>query len=233
MANNFTDLIGTVKNKWRIGLTGLLLSVVSGKLRVRNPGDSADGQLVASLLSASGDAIELNEDATSAGADWKFTIQRPVSGMGENRTVIFPTGLPIAGDALVVQSVAGGVIQLGHQTLAAGNDKPIQDTTSIVFGQSATTAMFTLPANALIKEVEIIIDTSFNGTPTLAVGIAGNTGKYVSATDLDLTQPIETGFALTPNKQAVGTTEAIIGSYSAGGATAGAARVIVTYVIPS
>lgn len=232
MASNFRDLVGVYSNKFKFGLQGLWLSVVSGKFRARNAADNADAPIVGSIIASSGDSLELNEDAAGSGADWKFTLQRPSSGMTQNLTLILPATVN-AGDALVVQSFAAGVIQLASQAVAAGNDKVAEDTTSIAHNQGTTTSLFTLPANALIKEIRVIVDTQFNGTPSLSVGIAGQTAKYMGATDNDLTAVAETSFAVTPNKTPVGTTEAIIATYSAGGASAGAARILVTYVIPS
>ena len=231
--NEYRSLAGTLFTKFRIGLTGLYLSVVSGKIRARNAADSADAPLVGSVIAASGDALELNEDATSAGADWKLTLQRSTTGMAEARTYIFPTALPTAGDALTVASVAAGVVQFNHSQIASGADKGVTDTTSIAFNQGSPTTMFTLPANAVVQEVKVVIDTAFTGAPTLSVGISGTTAKYLGSTDNDLTQAAGTSFSVSPNVVPVGSTEVIIATYAAGGAGAGAARLLVTYVVPS
>jgi hypothetical protein len=93
--------------------------------------------------------------------------------------------------------------------------------------------MFTLPANAVVSEIAVVVDTSFNGTPSLSVGITGTLSKYLSSTQVDLTQPATTTFEIQPGMASVGTTEAIIFTYAAGGASAGAARILVSYSIPS
>ena len=63
-----------------IASTAVRLKNVAGVLRFRNKADDADVAIVASKLSASGDVIELNEDAASSGADWPYTLQRPSTG---------------------------------------------------------------------------------------------------------------------------------------------------------
>jgi hypothetical protein len=93
--------------------------------------------------------------------------------------------------------------------------------------------MFTLPANAVLDRVSIIIDTAFDGAPTMSVGVSGTASKYVASTEVDLTATAETRFDIMCAKTANGSTEALIITYSAGGATAGAARVIVDYSIPA
>ena len=231
MAGRFLDVLGTTYNKIQIGIdsAALNLKAVSNKVRARNKADSADAPLVGSVIAASGDFLELNEDAANAGADFKFTLARPATGMTAPVTLTFPTTAGTAAQALTTDG--SGV--LSWVTVAAGNDKIVTDTTSVAFGSTSPTSMFTLPANAVISEVAVIVDTAFNGTPSLSVGIAGTTSKYLSSTQVDLTQPAMTAFEIQPGIASVGTTEALIFTYAAGGASAGAARVLVSYSIPS
>jgi hypothetical protein len=105
---------------------------------------------------------------------------------------------------------------------------------SFVFGSASPLAVCTLPANAILEEIKVIIDTPFTGgiTPaTLEVGIAGNTAKYVATTDINLAAAAGTIAKIENASIPVGTTEAIIGTYAQGTATAGAGRIIVKYVI--
>jgi hypothetical protein len=93
--------------------------------------------------------------------------------------------------------------------------------------------MFTLPSGAVITAVRVVVDTPFNGAPSLSVGITGTTSKYMSSTQVDLTADAKTVFEVEPGEPAPGGAENLIATYAAGGATAGSARILVDYVIPS
>lgn len=231
MAGRFLDVLGTTYNKLQLGIDTAALNIkaVSNKVRARNKADSADAPLVGSVIAASGDFLELNEDAAGSGADYKMTLARPATGMSAAVTLTFPATAGTAAQALTTDG--SGV--LNWTTIAAGTDKVVTDTTSLAFGSTSPTSMFTLPANAVISEVAVIIDTAFNGTPSLSVGITGTLSKYLSSTQVDLTQPATTTFEIQPGMASVGTTEALIFTYAAGGASAGAARILVSYSIPS
>lgn len=233
MAGRFLDLLGTTYAKLQIGLgsAGAALKVASSKLRARNVADSADFPLVGSVIAASGDYLELNEDAAGAGADWKYTLARPSTGMSAARTITLPAGAPSPNQALTDDGTGTG--QLVWTTVAAGTDKTVTDTTALAFGSTSPVSMFTLPANAVVEEVRVIIDTAFNGTPTLSIGVSGTTSKYMAATQVDLTATATTIFAVSPGITANGSSESLIATYSAGSASAGAARIEVDYVIPS
>lgn len=70
------------------------------------------GNVTAALLSATGNDIVLNSDATSAGADWKATIRRPSSGMAADAILT----LPATTDTLVGRDVTE---TLSNKTLTA------------------------------------------------------------------------------------------------------------------
>ena len=231
MAGRFLDVLGTTYNKLQLGIDTAALNIkaVSNKVRARNKADSADAPLVGSVIAASGDFLELNEDAAGSGADYKLTLARPATGMSAAVTLTFPATAGTAAQALTTD----GSGALSWTTIAAGTDKVVTDTTSLAFGSTSPTAMFTLPANAVISEIAVVVDTAFNGTPSLSVGITGTLSKYLSSTQVDLTQPATTTFEIQPGMASVGTTEALIFTYAAGGASAGAARILVSYSIPS
>jgi hypothetical protein len=233
MSGEFNDLLGTTLASFQISIGGPRAKNISGDIAARNAADSAYAAVRALLFKTFGNDFELNSGAAGSGADWKFTISRPSTGMTHNLQVIFPSADPAAGQALTVTSLVGDVITLGYTTIAAGTDKIVVDTTTVAFGSSSPIAMFTKPANAEILVVETIIDTSFDGTPTLSMGISGTTSKYMPTSALDLTAAAKTRFKFHPNEPAVGTTEALILTYSAGSATVGAAHVLTHYVIPS
>lgn len=234
----FKDLLGTTAQYLRIGLTGPRLKNNSGNLDLRNAADSAYVDLIVNALQAAGinitgNDIVLNSDAAGSGADRTMTLRRPSTGMSQNLVIVLPSGDPSPGQAMTVASAAGGVITMEYTTVAGGTDKVVCDTTSLAFGATSPVTMFTLPANAVVKSVKVVIDTAFNGTPSLSIGISGTTSKYMGATQIDLTATAGTVFEVDPGLAAVGSTESLIATYSAGSASAGAARILVDYVIPS
>lgn len=223
------DLLGTSISSFQLGIAGLRLKNIAAKVRARNAADNADAPLVGSVIAASGDAIEINEDAVGAGADWKYTVSRPAAGMASALALVLPPNAGTTGFALVTD----GAGNLSWQAVAGGNDKVITDTTTIAFGSGATVAMYNHPVGGVIENIQVIIDTPFNGAPTLSVGVAGTVSKYMAATSVDLTAAAGTVFDMAPGVAGAAGAEALIASYSAVGATAGAARILTSYCIPS
>lgn len=227
----YIDLLGTTTDLLRVGIgaTAVGIKQVAGKLRVRNKADTVDAPVVGSIIAASGDFLELNEDAAGAAADWKYTLARPAAGMTAARTITFPAEAPTAGFGLVTDAAGN----LSYQVLAAGNDKAVTDTTTLAFGSASPLALFTLPATAVIHNLAVVIDIAFNGTPSLSVGVGATVSKYLGATQVDLLQAATTVFEVQPGLPTAGVAEALIATYAAGGATAGSARILITYSIPS
>lgn len=229
MASIWQDLLGTTKAFFRIGFTGPRLKNSSGNLLIRNAADSGDVEATMSKLNVSGNSVDLNSDAAGTGADWKYTLQRPSSGMGAAVTLTFPVddGSPDQ----VLKTDGSGVLSWTSAAATDADDKI--DTTTLAFDSTSPVSMFTLPANAVIEKIQVIIDTAFDGTPSASVGILGTVSKYLASTDIDLTQAATTVFEVHPGVVAPSGTEALIVTYAAGGATAGSARFLVFYAIPS
>lgn len=225
----FSDLKGIFGNTFRIGLAGLLVKVTGGAIRIRNAADSADAPLTASELRASGDTIQLNEDAAGSGADWKYNLKRPAVGQEADLNFVFPPNHGTAAYALFTDG--NGNTYWG--AAAAATNLEATDTTDLAFGDASPKAMFQLPANAVVKKVEVIVDVAFNGAPQLTVGITGTPAKYMAATQNALTEVAGTVFEVVPGLEAAVAAEDLILTYTPGGATAGEARVLVSYVIPS
>lgn len=230
--SRWLDLIGTVTGKIMLGLGGPNIKGSSGKVQARNTADSAYATVEALLYATYGDDFELNAGAAGAGADWKMTFRRPSTGMTHALILVMPSDDPAVGQALTVASFAGDTITMEWTTVAGGTDKTVVDTTDLAFGSASPVAMFTKPASAAVLQVKIVIDTAFNGAPSVSIGIAGTTSKYMAATSVDLTAAAGTVFEVDPGLVAAGS-EAIIATYAAGGATVGAARILTSYVIPS
>jgi hypothetical protein len=224
----WSDLFGTVNSYFKIGLTGVRLKNSSGNLLVRNSGDSADAEITASKVKVSGEILEINSDAAGAGADWKVTVQRPTSGMAAALTLTLPVddGTPNQ----VLATDGSGVLSWASAASTSSSEKV--DTTTLAFNTTSPLTLFTTGAADVINMVEIVIDTAFDGTPTVSIGISGTTSKYMGATDVDLNAVAGTVFRVHPGKTAQGA-EALIATYAAGGATAGSARIQVYYDTPA
>lgn len=119
-----------------------------------------------------------------------------------------------------------------NQTASAATNTVQTDSTSFAFGASSPISLFSLPANAVVHKVEVIVDTAFDGAPTLEIGIAGDTDKYMTSAQNDLTSGAGDRWTSNPNNIPVGGAESLIGTYAAGGATVGAGRIIVHYSNP-
>jgi len=225
----YSDLLGTLRSAFKIGGTaGVLLKNAAGHLLVRNTGDSADANVTAAKVSVSGDVIDINSDAAGAGADWKYTLQRPAAGMTAAVVLTLPIDDGTPGQAIVTDG--NGVLSFVSTGSTASSDKI--DTTTLAFGAASPVAMFSTGAGDIVEIVEVIIDTAFNGAASLSIGIAGTTSKYMSATDVDLTAAAGTVFMVHPGLPAAGA-ENLIATYAAGGATAGSARLQVHYATPA
>lgn len=224
----WSDLVGTTKSFLRLGFAGVRLKNSGGNLAVRNSGDTLDAEITTSKLNMSGDALVINSDAAGAAADWGYTLQRPAAGMTAAVVLTLPVddGTPNQ----VLSTDGGGVLSFVSAGSTASSEKI--DTTSLAFGSASPVAMFSTGAADIIDAVEIVIDTAFNGAPTISIGIAGTTSKYAASTDIDLTQVAGTTIQLHPGLVAAGA-ESLIATYAAGGATVGAARILVHYATPA
>lgn len=104
----------------------------------------------------------------------------------------------------------------------------LTDDTALAFGTSSPAAALTLPANAIVTQVDVEVHTVFDGSaPTLSVGISGTVEKYMAAAANDLTT-LGT-YTVNPSILAKETTDAIILTYVADSSTVGAATVTIHY----
>lgn len=222
----WSDLVGTVKATFKIGLAGVTLKNSAGNLLVRNSGDTADADVTVKKLFVSGDGIELNSDAAGSVADWKYVLQRPVSGMTEAVTLTLPTSDGSPGQ--VLQTDGTGALSWGNSSGASNAIKV--DATALAFGSSSTVSMFALPVSSTVDHIDVVVDTPFDGTPTMSVGVnGGSASKYVPSSYIDLTAAAKTVFQIHPGEQPNGSQESLEIYYTSGSATAGSARVLVFY----
>lgn len=229
----FADLIGVLGGKLQLGLGGAQVKNNSGTVEARNASDNAYAQMRMLLAAITGDSIVLNEQASESGDSWKFTLSRPGTGMTHDLEVVMPPGDPSVNQAMTVASFAGNVIKMQWTTIAGGAEKLVVDTTTLAFGSTSPVAMYTAPANAVHTMFQVIIDTAFNGTPSLSIGVSGTPSKYLSSTQVDLTAAAGTIFEVCPGVAANGSTENVIATYAAVGASAGSARILAYYAVPA
>lgn len=227
-----SDLAGTARTALQIGLTSAaaLLKSVTGGIVIRDKGDSADAPLTASELRASGDKIKINSDAAGSGADWELSLERPATGMTGAVAFVFP---PDEGSPGQVATTDGSG-NVTWQTPAAGSSNGLlYDTTTLVYGDSSPLAMFTKPASGSVPLIKVRIVTPFNGTaPTLSIGVAGTTSKYVATGQVDLKATAGTTFDIDPGLPLDGS-EALVATYNADSSSAGEAEILTFYGQPN
>lgn len=213
----FQKLRGTIESVFQIGIssTAILLKNVSGKFALRNKADSAyiNAQVNGIEIFDSGGTNKVTITQQTLGGDITFSLPPDDGTSGQV--------LQTDGSGTTVWASAGSTADCMHV-----------DTTTLAFGDGTPKTLFTLPANAIIDHIDVIVDTIFNGTaPTLSIGISGTVSKYTGTGDVDLkTANI---YTIHPGIIAVGSTEALIGTYSADASSAGSARILVHYTNPS
>ncbi len=222
----FTDSLGTLLSKFKIGINGVTLKDSSGNLLIRNTGDTADANVTAAKLLNTGNTIDI-------GTTNVLSVSKNTTQSGA-LTIIYPAAKATDGQVIAQKAgTAAGTIEFEFVSAAATSQCLSVDTTALAFGSGTTVTMFNLPANAVVEAVRVVIDTAFSGAPSMSVGISGAASKYLSSTQVDLTAAALTIFEVYPGRSPVGTAEALQISYTAGGAAAGAARVEIDYSIPS
>jgi hypothetical protein len=209
-------ITGTQVGKFILGLTGVTLKNNSGNLQVRNNADNA-------FASAEAQSVKVTDNTSGFGV----TLQSsPSAAASYSLTLPVDDGSP----SQVLATDGSGV--LSWVSAASTADHWKVDTTSFEFGSGATISMFTLPANAVVDRVSVIVDAAFDGTPSMSVGVVGGSASlYVASSDVLLS--VADRYDIPYQGTATGPTQALEINYSAGGATVGAARVLVTYAEPA
>ena len=213
----YQRIAGTSVGSFVLGLLGVKLKNDNGHLHVRNNGDTgyADAQVKDIIVSnnTTGYDVTLTTSGTQA-ADYSLTLPPDDGSPGQ-----------------VLSTDGTGVLSWVSAASTASSVK--MDTTTVNFGDTSPITAFTLPANAVITAVRVIVDTPFDGTPTLSVGITGNASKFMGSADNNLTFAAETVFETVPGSLPSASPETIEIAYAAGGATAGVCRVQVLHSNPA
>ena len=226
----WSDLIGVTSAKLQLGIGGVIVKNNSGTLDVKVTADNALAPLSTSLLHVGDEVLEINSSAAGSGADWKYTLRVPTSGMSGAVVLTLPMddGTP---NQLLGTDGSGA---LSWKTAGVTTDCTHEETTTLNYNSAGTVAMFTTPADTIINAVEFIIDTAFDGTaPAASVGVAGTVSKYFPATAVNLAGTAKDRYIYHPGEVKASAENLIITFTAAGGASAGVARVIVFYSTPA
>lgn len=213
----FSKLRGTIETIFGIGLGTTRVNLKNGSgthLEVRNADDTG-------YLGLKSSFVDL-QDANGQRA------RLAVPDLAGDYTLTMPPDDGSPGQVLQTDG-SGGLSWVANGSAAGGM---IADTTALAFGSASPLTLFTLPANAVIFRVRIIVDTAFNGTtPQVTIGISGTTAKYTAAADCDLKTAGE--YVIEPGVAPVGSTENLIATYTASGSSVGAARIVIEYAVPA
>lgn len=163
-------LAGTMRSLFQIGGPGgPALKNNAGVLDVRNAADSAWVDLEAKSIKVLG---------TNGVTGVKLASP---SGLGASLTLTLPN--TVGGAGQFIQSDGSG----GLNWSSAQSNADLTDITSINQGTASPAAMFTPPANAVIREIVVNVTlAAAGGSPTLSIGVAGTPASYVATTDVDL-----------------------------------------------
>jgi hypothetical protein len=231
----FADLIGTTKAFFQVGIGGVKLGNSAGNLTVKDAADVASDITVKKAF-LTGDALEINSDAAGSGADWKYTLQRPASGMTAAVVMTLPANDGSPGQ--LMSTDGDGNLSFVDPSLTT--PQLTCDTTNLAWDSSNNVAMLNLPIGAVVDRVKVVIDTTFDydniTPPTMSVGIIGAVSKYMAATQVNLLGAPKDVYESNPGEPPVsGAPEAVKISFtgSGGAPSVGAARVMIFYVIPA
>jgi len=226
----FADFLGTFASTFQIGKAGVRLKNNAATLEVKAADGTTDAAVTTSKLNVSGDEIVLNSDAAESEADWKVTLKRPATGMTADVAFTLPADDGTPGQ--VPQTDGSG--NLSWVSAGSTADCMHINSTTIAYGDTSPVSLFTLPANAVVEKVKVIVDTAFNGTaPILSIGVSGTPSKYMGTTQNDLKGTAGDIYEVNPGTEVSVSTEDLIVTLAPDSASAGAVRVEVHYTTPA
>lgn len=208
-----SDLVGTLQSYLRIGTVQVKND--SGVVRMRNAGDTVNVPMTASIIAA------IAADGKRSG----FSVPEGMSGDVDYT-------MPNADGSTNQVLMTNGSKVLSWGTVAIDNNTVKEQIEVIAFGTTSPVAMFTPPANARIMKVLVDVETAFNGTaPTLSVGVAGGTSRYMGTTE----NLLKTAglYEVSPMYEEDGTPDEVIVTFNMDSSSEGSCRVSVTYANPA
>ena len=210
---NFLKLDGTQSTKFQVGAAagGVQLKNDSGNLDIRNGTDSA-------WATANVGEILLHGTTYNVGL-------LPSSSATATYNLTMPVSAGSAGQ--VLQTDGTGVLSWVNSVSGATD---VTLSVPLAFGSAGTVSIGTLPANAVILTVQFVVDTAWDSTPSMSVGIVGNLSKYMGSGDVNLN--VAAGWEVSPNLPADTSSEALEITYAAASSTVGSGRLLVSYCVP-
>jgi hypothetical protein len=208
------------------------VSVTNEVVTVNAFGNVRVGNVIGNLFGVANSAVTANTVTDAAQAN--ITSVGTLTVLNVNGT----SNLGPVGNVVITGGSNGHVLttdgtgNLSFQATQSIGDTWKADSTTVNYNSGATIAAMTLPVNAIVDKVSVIVDTVFTGTaPTLTVGLQGGSGfEYVAANDANL--KVGDRYDVPSQIAPVGSSGNIEILYTADGSGAGAARVIVTYTVP-
>lgn len=212
-----SDLIGTLQNSFRI--SGMLIKYLGGSpINEAALRDKADSDYIGLVIRY----LQLK----SEGGNGTFILPGSPSS---DLTFTLPSDAGSTSQALLTD----GAGNLYWGTVATGSNAMKTQEEIVAFNSAGSISLFVPPQNAIIHRVIVSVETVFDGAAELAV-VDGAANVLFSATASELDQevvfegkPMFLSNAVDPNDREVSIT------YTAGGATVGSARVLVTYSNPA
>ena len=209
------------------------VSVTNDVVSINDFGNVRVGNVIGNLYGVANTAI--TAATVTENAQPNITSVGTLSGLNVNGTSnLGPiSNVIITGGSSGYVLTTDGTGNLSFQATQTIGDTRKADSTTVNYNSSATIPAMTLPVDAIVDKVSVIVDTPFNGTaPTLTVGLEGGTGfEYVSAGDANL--KVGDRYDVPSQLPPVGSSGNIEILYTADGSGAGAARVVVTYTVPA
>lgn len=201
----------TMLSIFRIG--NIQIKDVTGVVQTRNAADSAFAEAAVAKIRIQ------NTNAVNA------VILSAPGGLGASQTYVLPG---VDGSTGQILSTDGAGNLSWVDTVANANLTQVESFTEAT---SSPLTIFTPPANAIIMEISIVVDTAAGAsTPTVEVGVSGTPDLYMAATDTDLLT--QGTYTLRPLADVTGTPSAVILTITVAGQTF-TGRVYVTYANPS
>lgn len=171
-----------------------------------------------SALSSSGntriyaDITARDADASVKTGDWGYVISAPD---GEYAVYLALTDGP-----------SGNWSLISTQDAAGSDAKSLE--TNLAFNTGASTTLGNASDGSRVVSTMVEVTTAFDGTPTLDIGVAGDSSAILADQFVDLSTPgvyqIDSNFVFTDTVDT-----GVVMSYTAGGATQGAANIILTF----
>jgi hypothetical protein len=143
---------------------------------------------------------------------------------------------PSEGQLVLVADTGGGEWALYIYTSSAWQLITSLDTSTVdaksvsvnlTNSSSATTALTNLTLSARVTSIAVTVGTIFNGSPLLTIGDSSDNDRLMTANEIDL-GIADTYIAIPTHLYNAGST--VNAYYTAGGASAGSATILLTYV---